>query len=110
MLAKKYRLLSTTKFQHAKLYQSSYFSLRYVKSENNHSTFGFIVTKKVDKRAVIRNEIKRRFRACIEEKLEQIVKGYHFLFVIKKEALSVNKEELCKHIQEQLKKEELLIA
>ena len=108
MLAKKYRLLSTTKFQHAKLYQTPYFSLRYQEGKIKQSAFGFIVTKQVDKRAVVRNQLKRRFRACIEEHIHTINEGVDLLFFIKKDATTLTKQELCSNILELLQKEQLL--
>ncbi len=55
-------------------------------SENNLglSRFGFVVSKKIDKRAVARNKAKRFFRAYIEENLEKIKPGYDFLFILKR--------------------------
>lgn len=54
-------------------------------SENNLglSRFGFVVSKKIDKRAVIRNKAKRFFRRYIEENLEKIKPGHDFLFILK---------------------------
>lgn len=55
-------------------------------SENNLvlSRFGFVVSKKIDKRAVVRNKAKRFFRSYIEENLEKIKPGRDFLFILKK--------------------------
>lgn len=55
-------------------------------SENNLglSRFGFVVSKKIDKRAVVRNKAKRFFRAYIEDNLKTIKPGYDFLFILKK--------------------------
>lgn len=55
-------------------------------SENNLglSRFGFVVSKKIDKRAVVRNKSKRFFRSYIEENLDKIKPGHDFLFILRK--------------------------
>jgi len=69
------------------------------------SRFGFIISKKIDKRATARNRVKRKLRSCLEEKLEKISKGYDFLFIIKG---SINETNCCDMIYSGLKKENLL--
>ena len=69
------------------------------------SRFGFIISKKIDKRATARNRIKRKLRSCLEEKLEKISKGYDFLFIIKG---NIDETNCCDMIYSQLKKENLL--
>jgi len=55
------------------------------------SRFGFVVSKKVDKRAVVRNKIKRILRSFVQENLKNIRPGFDFLFVSKK---VIEKKEL----------------
>lgn len=47
------------------------------------SRFGFVIPKKVDKRATVRNRIKRILRAKVEENLNNFKPGFDFLFIIK---------------------------
>ena len=65
MLKKKYRLLKETKFNKGDLYTSPFFVLRLAKNEKSFNRFGFVVSKKIDKRATARNRIKRQIRVCI---------------------------------------------
>ena len=72
MLNKKFRLTSNSSFiatYHQKKVVSDEFFVLYggknKTDENIPSKFGFVVSKKVHKRAVIRNKIKRRLREAV---------------------------------------------
>ena len=109
MLAKKNRLLPSVKISKANSINTPYFSLRVSPNKfDKENKFGFIVTKVIDKRAVVRNKIKRRFRSCIEDNLNNIKGESNYLFFIKKEALELNKKDLCKQIILVLKKESII--
>ena len=60
MLAKKYRLpVQKVLNSKSKSYRDSYFTIKSFKSTLTHSRFGVIVSKKIAKTAVERNQIKR---------------------------------------------------
>src|SRR5476649_2893933 len=80
MLKKKFRLLRETKFDKKNIYTSPFFVLRFTKNDSSFSRFGFVVSKKIDKRATIRNRVKRQVRVCIENNLDKIKDGYDLLF------------------------------
>lgn len=61
--------------------------------------FGFIISKKIDKRAVVRNMTKRRVRSCIEEMRRKINSGYDMLFVIRKNAVDQKRSSLYDEIE-----------
>lgn len=88
-----------------KTINSSICVLKIAKNGSNLSRFGFVVSKKIDKRATARNRIKREFRKCLEDKLNEIVKGYDFLFIIKN---NIEKKNYCEILYSQLRKEKLL--
>lgn len=108
MLAKPLRLPATIRLVSPKSVYSPYFTLKIAKNGLEISRFGFIVGKKIDKRAVIRNRLRRRFRAGIEAKLDQIKPGYDLLFLLKKEALEQSTEALWKEAENVLKKNRLM--
>ena len=108
MLAKKNRLLPSVKIPKKNQINTPYFSLRYNFENNRACRFGFIITKRVDKRAVVRNKIKRRFRSCLEENIKNIKEGYDLLFFIKKESLGLDRDKLCDQILKTLKIETLI--
>ncbi|MDP3940715.1 MAG: ribonuclease P protein component [bacterium] len=72
-----------------------------VKARHNDfaiNRYAFIVGKRIDKRAVVRNSTKRAYRQCVEE-LKPSSKGYDMLFIVRKPCGRGQKEELCKMIQ-----------
>ncbi len=97
MLARQFRLPATVSFQHAKVFHSAFFTLRSTSNALSNSRFGFIAGKKIDKRSVVRNKVKRKIRSCIEEKWLSL-KGYDILFAIKKGAIEASRDEVCKEV------------
>lgn len=73
-----------------------------------HNRFGFVVSKRVHKRASVRNRTKRRFRACIESMHPAIRPGYDLLFILRQPMLSTEAHEICAIIATILKKHTLL--
>lgn len=102
-MLKKINRLPKALFRNEKKISSPAFDLKVRKNGELVSRFGFVVSKRIDKRATVRNKIKRKIRYCIENKLEEIVKGYDFLFIVKK-----NENLSCDIILSQLKKENLV--
>ncbi len=108
MLKKKYRLLRETKFDNKNIFTSPFFVLRIAKNEKSLSRFGFVVSKKTDKRAVVRNRVKRQIRHNIEENLDKINPGYDILFVLKKQMTNKTTEEINGIAMDALRKLKLL--
>lgn len=108
MLKKKYRILKETKFEKKFTHTSPFFVLKFTKNEKSFSRFGFIVSKKTDKRAVARNRIKRQIRYGIEKNIDKISPGYDILFVLKKQIMSKTTEEINVLTMEELKKLKLI--
>lgn len=108
MLKKKYRILKETKFEKKIIHTSPFFVLKFAKNEKSFSRFGFIVSKKTDKRAVARNRIKRQVRHYIEENIDKINPGYDILFVLKKQIMKKTTDEINALTLEELKKLKLI--
>lgn len=108
MFERKYRLLAKTSFGRAKGLDSPTFRLKILENNLLYNRLGFIVSKKVDKRAVVRNRTKRRFRSCLENMSAKIKTGNDMIFLIKKEAVSKKTSEQCSLIKTMLKKEGFL--
>ncbi len=89
-------------------FKSPYFLLKTAENKLQHSRYGFIVSKRVDTRAVVRNRIKRQYRACIENELSNIKQGYDMLFIVKKESLGSHANEICQAVTAALKKGAML--
>lgn len=108
MLAQPHRLPSTTKLVKSQFLKSPLFGLKYSKNNQSVSRFAFIVRKTVDKRAVVRNRIRRVFRSCIEERIQEISVGYDMLFFLEKGIMDKSRTELCQMLEQKLKERALL--
>ena len=107
MFKKKNRLPSGEKSWETSA-NARFFILKVSKSKLSYSRFGFVVSKKIDKRAVVRNSLKRKIRSCLEQNFEKIKPGYNMLFLLKKEAVNKSAEELCLEVNSVLKAQKLL--
>lgn len=66
------------------------------KNQNNLdvSRFGFIISTKVSKKAVIRNKLKRRLREIVQRQLPDISPGFDVILVVNRELLRQDFKEL----------------
>jgi ribonuclease P protein component len=108
MLATTFRLSANKKYEFTRSFSTPYFLLKIAKNNSDEKKFGFIVSKKVDKRAVIRNRAKRVVRSCIEELLSQIHPGYTLLFILKSQSVNAERDDVFKTIQILLQKQGIL--
>jgi ribonuclease P protein component len=74
-----------------KMIHSPLFSLYYLKGES--SAFAAVASKKVSKKAVIRNRNKRRVREILRKNKEMLPSGSYILF-IKKDLNAINHKEV----------------
>lgn len=95
MLKRKYRLDRRTRLKFTKSFTTPFFLLRILRNNLLYNRYGFIVSKRIDKRAVVRNRTKRMIRACVEEMLESVSAGYDMLFVAKEKIRNARKEDVC---------------
>lgn len=98
MFKKENRLPKGQNFKNSRILSTPFFNVRIAQNNSLINRYGFIVSKKIDKRAVIRNKTKRRLRAQIEKIKNQIKNGYDFLFVAKKRLIKEENKELFKEI------------
>lgn len=108
MLAKEYRLPSNAQLKGSRFYKTPLFSVKIAKNGVEESRFAFLVRKKVDKRAVVRNRIRRIFRSCIEEMLGEIVSGHDMLFFLERGIVDKRREELFQEIKTFFEEKKLL--
>lgn len=108
MLKRKYRLGQVKNFKNAYMFGCQFFTFRVVKNNLLYNRFGFVVSKKVDKRATVRNKLKRKISSCIENMVDKIKKGHDMLLVIKKPALEAD-SSLCLKIKDVLNKEGFIL-
>ena len=84
--------------QKGAMYHSPFFSLLVLKSSNNEKQFGFVISKKISKRAVDRNKIKRLLAESLRINLDKIseVKA---VFLVKRASLGRNFEEVNEEVK-----------
>lgn len=107
MLSSKNRLKKKINFARIEIdgatHQSRSFGMGiYNREDDEPSHFGFIISTKISKKAVIRNRIKRIMSEVVRKNLKNIKKGYDVLFLIKHQAVKINKEDLEKETYEAL--------
>lgn len=70
--------------------------------------FGIVVSKKIDKRAVARNKIKRIFRNTLYDLNKNILVGHDILFIVRSGVINKTKEENYAKIKNALEKSGLI--
>jgi len=68
-------------FKKGEGFKEGFLFLKHASSRLENSRCGIVVSQKVSKKATVRNKIKRRIRAVISQKLQEIKKGRDFVFV-----------------------------
>lgn len=104
MFKKENRLVSGIRFNNSYLFSAPQFVLKEKANGLALNRFGIVVSKKIDKRAVVRNRIKRLFREALVNLNKNMTLGHDILFIIKKEVLKKTKEENEKEIKSALEK------
>jgi len=108
MLKREYRLPATTKLVSSRFVRTALFGIKYSKNNLPINRFAFVVKKSVDKRAVVRNRIRRVLRSCIEELLSQLTPGYDMLFFLEKGIIDVTRDEVMKEVRKVFEEKGLL--
>ncbi|MGC9048953.1 MAG: ribonuclease P protein component [Patescibacteria group bacterium] len=112
MLPYKYRLTKNKDFEKVAKHGQSVFSrelgLKWIKNNLSVSRFGIIVSLKVSKKAVIRNKLKRRLRAIIQQNLETIKTGFDIIILSNPEIKKLNFTKLKRRLEMLLKRARLI--
>ena len=109
MLPKENRLTDDYDFRRVKRLGKSYhcplfkLSLAQRKIEGP-SRFGFVISKKIDKRATVRNGIKRLLRRAARERLEKIPEGFDIVLVVRPKIVDKSYEEVSAEVDKVLSK------
>ena len=85
-------------FKHSRGYRDNFLLLKARKNDLAFSRFGIVVSKKVSKKAVVRNKIRRRLSGIIKKDLAKIKKGVDVVLVaspgLEKEKFEKLEEEM----------------
>lgn len=71
-----------TVFKQGKGFKQGFLYLKIIKNNLDTSRFGFVISKKFSKKAVIRNKTKRRLSEIIKMRLPEIKKGMDAIIVV----------------------------
>ena len=72
------------------------------------SCFGISISKKVSKRAVVRNRIKRQIRSVIRDRLPNILPGWQVVIVVRPSAVECDFADFLRELEYLLKKLNIL--
>jgi len=96
MLKKQNRLAKITSANKSKLFTSPLFNLKVSENQERKLRFAFIVSKRIDKRAVVRNKTKRILRTFIEKTIDKLKNGQDIVIICKK-ALTTEQAKEASH-------------
>jgi len=108
MFKRENRLVSSVRFTNSYKFSIGEFVLKEKKNGLLLNRFGIVVSKKIDKRAVVRNRIKRIFREDLIEINKNMNPGHDILFIARTGVLKKTKEEIGLSVKNSLEKAGLL--
>lgn len=112
MLPKNYRLRLKNDFdrlfKEGKFAGQAFLTLGFAKNKLVNSRFAVIVGKKVSKKAVTRNSIKRKITEIIRLNLKQIKPGFDLVFITKLEIQGKKYKEIKEVVSDLLKRTKLV--
>ncbi len=98
MIARAYRLRAAADFnktyKHGRSINADVLYIKIYRSHLAHSRVAVVASKKVSKRAVVRNRCKRRVIEIIRKDWQHIKPGYNFIVTIKQDVNNVASGEL----------------
>ncbi len=104
MFKREFRLPKNVRFNKENQVFSKFLFIKVSENKVNLKRFGIVVSKRVDKRAVIRNKIKRQIRSCIEENEKNVPVGKDILIIVMPNIKDKQKKEICDSIEKLFKK------
>lgn len=69
-------------FEKGKSFKEDFLVLKIVPNDFQTSQFGFIISQKVSKKAVVRNKIRRELKELMRLKIDKIKKGIDGVFMV----------------------------
>ncbi|MEM4720219.1 MAG: ribonuclease P protein component [Candidatus Bilamarchaeaceae archaeon] len=84
MLKRELRIPARIRLTNPIVFSNSSLVLKVIKNNQEHSRFRVIVSKKIDKRAVVRNKIRRSFYDAFRELYPQLTDSYDMIAIVKK--------------------------
>ncbi|KAF5072752.1 ribonuclease P protein component [Acetobacterium wieringae] len=95
-------------FKVGDVFGNKVFVIYYLKNEENFNRLGIIVSKKVSKKAVIRNKVKRRIKEAYRLNEDSFSKGYDIILIAKESIKEVPYSSLEKSLNHLFYKKNLM--
>lgn len=112
MLAKKHCLKRKKDFQktiqRGRKIEKDFLVLKFFENSLKTTRIGFVVSRKVSKKAYLRNKIKRRLREIIKTNLPNLKPGHDLIFFTKKGIIKKSFREIKEVVEQILKKAKLV--
>jgi ribonuclease P protein component len=108
MFKKENRLDPEANFAYSHFHTAVWFVLKEKENKLSVNRFGIIVSKRIDKRAVVRNRIKRILRNTLINLNKKMSPGHDILMIVKKNITNITKEENLSAIKAVLEKANLI--
>jgi len=96
-------------FNFGRTFQVLSLKIKWLENKLDYFRFGIVVSTKIDKKAVIRNKIKRRFRAIFREFNEKIKPGFDFVVVTRPAIKTLDYHQMKEIIVNFLERNKLLM-
>lgn len=107
MLKRENRITRRKDFEEVKkkgrIYHSPLFGVLVLKTGDKTKEFGIVISKKISKKAVERNKVKRLLAEGIRKNLGKINEGYRMVFLVKATILGKKSEEIEEEVIRLLK-------
>ena len=100
MLSRKYKLKKDNDFKkvfkQGENYQQEFIKIKVLKNGLAYSRFGFIIGRKISKKAVERNKIERRLGEIVRLRLKEIEPGFDIVVLVNQEITEKNYQTIEK--------------
>ncbi len=97
-----------TVFKQGETIKSETFFLKVLNTNNDYSRIGFVVSKKISNKAVIRNKIKRRLRETIRHNLPSLKNNFDIIVVALPKIKAISFKEIKQEVEKALKRKKLI--
>jgi len=95
-------------FKMGKGFKQDFLALKFNKNGLKNSRFGFIVSLKVSKKAVVRNKVKRRLREAVRARIKNFKKGFDIALIALPDSSTKDFEEIDRVVERLFKKTKIL--